>query len=940
LLAPAFQSVDLASPQGAPVDGLVPVEDGAEVNRPDEAVIVRELRAAFPEVDYIYFRRFEDARSSQPVALVIDNSSEQLGEAQLAELHRRLWLRGVAPLVYVGWPTRIDLLSLARGPDFWRDGEEIYHPAAQIWVASQVAAELEKQDRYSAGRLIDGTFWDDPRNASLAKHEKAAHHALIQAITEVDSELGGETKPVLRRLLLLTILIKYLEDRRVFPIGWFTRFSAGAKTFLDVLRTGEPERVQRLLSALEHRFNGDVFALRLDGKKLTKTELRAFADLVEARTEGRQRYLWQQYSFEHLPVEVISHLYQRFVPSSTAVYTPPGLATLLLDQAMPLSQLKGDERVLDPACGSGVFLVGAFRRLISVWRSQNGWAAPTVRTLKGILRRSIFGVELIDGALDLAAFSLSLAICDALRPNVIWSELKFDRLRGSNLQHRDFFATATNEEGADPGFDVVIGNPPFESELTEAAKYIEERAAAARGRALPDHQIAYLFLEQSLEAARLGGRVCLVQPSGFLHNRKVESFRTHLIKAHRIEALLDFISIRGLYDGADTKTVAVLAIRQKPDANHRIRHLTFRRTFATSERLGFELDHYDRHLVPQAVAETDALVWRANLLGGGRLLGVARRFRSMPTLRHYADARGWSFEEGFIVGSHGEQAPHITGQPFLPTRALTDEGIDRTQIGTVTAKRFERPREENNFRAPLLLIREQESLPIAFVPTGRLTYQAQIVGIAAPPREKAALRQVYERLQSRRDLYRFACALLGSRAYAVKATSILKKDIEGLPFPEDEASLELSFWEEALLEDTFGAMAAYVRLGQNADVAKKRASAGDLAAFSEIFTKLVGSVYETIRAGDPLHTGNLICQPFFFGAAPDLAWLSRPDAVDVLRELVFSQCSGELRTVRVVRHYAHNVFLIIKPDRLRYWLRSVAIRDADETIADLYTQGY
>ena len=52
-------------------------------------------------------------------------------------------------------------------------------------------------------------------------------------------------------------------------------------------------------------------------------------------------------------------------------------------------------------------------------------------TLKAILRNQIFGVELEPGAVDLTAFSLALAVCDSLQPNVIWSELRFDRLRGS-----------------------------------------------------------------------------------------------------------------------------------------------------------------------------------------------------------------------------------------------------------------------------------------------------------------------------------------------------------------------------------------------------------------------------------------------------------------------------------------------------------------------------
>jgi hypothetical protein len=52
------------------------------------------------------------------------------------------------------------------------------------------------------------------------------------------------------------------------------------------------------------------------------------------------------------------------------------------------------------------------------------------------------------------------------------------------------------------------------------------------------------------------------------------------------------------------------------------------------------------------------------------------------------------------------------------------------------------------------------------------------------------------------------------------------------------------------------------------------------------------------------------------------------------------QHGDALRTVRVLRFYESNTIVIVKPDRLRYWIASTAVRDADETLVDLRTQGY
>lgn len=947
----SLQSVDLIRPDGKPASGLVPVQkqDGAKQQplRVDEQAAVRDA-ANFAEIDFILFRRFADGRSSQVVAYVVDNSNQRFGEPALADLHWKLWLHGTAPLLYIAWPSKVDILTCARGPDFWQEGRPQYSPAETLFTSSaqaaaQVSAELEKRGRFSALRLIDGTFWEDPANERLADYSKAAHQSLIQAVVEADGDLEGAQQPVMRRLLLLMVLIKYLEDRKVFPENWFTQFHNGAANFFEVLQGGDTDEVQRLLGALERKFNGDIFLLERH-HRLTRTALRRFAEVVEGRTLAQQRYLWQQYSFEHLPVEIISNLYQRFVKGGHGtVYTPPFLASLLVDQAMPYDQLTEDERVLDPACGSGVFLVTAFRRLIHAWRGRHAWQRPTVATLKKILRNSIFGTEWDPSAVDLTAFSLALAVCDALKPDVIWNDLTFDRLRGTNLFEGDFFAAVqqpTPPITINDGFDYVIGNPPFESELTPEGKSLdaaEKKADKDRG-SVPDKQVAYLFLEQGLQRLRPNGRVCLIQPAQFLYNRNVGKFRTSIFRKYRVERIMDFTSIRNLYK-ADPKTIAVLAQAGKPDTNHVLDHWTFRRTVSVRERLWFELDHYDRHRVFQSDAESDPLIWRANLLGGGRLVEMSRRLRALRTLAEFIEEKGWEYEEGFIVGNRKYHAPFLTGKPYLPTAALTTEGIDERQLETVTETHFYRPKHEELFQSPLVLVRENESLPIAFWDNGPLAYRHKIIGIHAPESQTTDLQAFYDTLRERHEFYRFCCTLHGSQALIGKATAIVKQDIDTLPFPENPIALAFSFWEQDLQKDVLGYMTAYIRLGQNSPLLQKRATTADLKAYAQMYCRLLGSVYDNLQAHEPIYINQLICQPFFFGARPALSWLGT-DSGEHLAELVYQEHSERLRTVRVVWFYLENVILLVKPDRLRYWLRSTAIRDADETLVDLHRNGF
>jgi hypothetical protein len=236
-------------------------------------------------------------------------------------------------------------------------------------------------------------------------------------------------------------------------------------------------------------------------------------------------------------------------------------------------------------------------------------------------------------------------------------------------------------------------------------------------------------------------------------------------------------------------------------------------------------------------------------------------------------------------------------------------------------------------------MKENESLPIAYWDKSVLTFRDKIVGVHAPLADKEEHKRLYDRLQTNLNCYRFAVMLRGSQALVGKATALLKSDIESLPYPEDENDLHLTFWEQALADDTLQYLAPYVRLGQQSDLLQRAADADVLRDYASLFCRLLGSLYDNLRASDPVFLDGLTCQPFFFGDGPAVEWLG-PDCGEQLASLVFDKTMPSLRTVRVVRFYYENVIFVIKPDRLRYWIRSTAIWDADDTLTELRQQGY
>ncbi len=942
LAPPKKGEADLSGLVSINNDQLLPCSIAETVAQRGVMLLEGSKKAKNISIDYIFFRRFADGRSSQVAAYILDNSGGVYSNEQIAELHYRVWLSGNAPLLYVEWPTRVDILKCAAEPVFWnRKNNSIEYCASEtIKTVSDVSRALDKvlSRRFSAYRLSDGTFWDDPENADWACADKAAHKSLIQAVVEADKALDGEENPLMRRLLLLFILAKYLEDRGVFPKNWFDDFHHGASSFLEVLASRKTTAVRNMLTSLKVKFNGDIFDISSGiEESLTRDSLIQFNTLLEANTLNRQMFLWKQFSFNYIPVEVLSHLYQHFAQKGKgAIFTPPFVADLMLDHAMPYEKITGKETIFDPTCGSGVFLVGAFRRLVHHWQSQNEWSRPGVGQLKKMLKTSIFGAELDPNAAQVTAFNLALAVCDALQPNVIWHHLKFDKLIGKNILVGDVFENLGRiQKIAGDGFTVILGNPPFLSKLTEAAFDTRRN----NNIPIPDKQMSYRIAEESMALLAPEGRMCLIQTSGFLYNVKARGFLVDFIVSNTLETVLDFVSIRHLFEGADTKTVAIVVTPGPPEADHEIVHHTFRRTKSVHERIGFELDHYDRHIVPQDTAKEFPSVWKINLLGGGRLLHLSQKISSYRTLGEFLDTQGWSHGEGFIAGKDCRRKPDnwLPGKPFLPTKALTEAGIKKDLLGIVEETEFSAPRTPERFTPPMFLIREDEALSTAFWSKGHLTFLHQIISINASAGDEQKLKKFAEAFEKNKKLITAFCLLESSRALVGKSASFLKRDIENVPWPTNDGNINLVWWERILLDDILDYTSKLIRVGQNASVIKNAVDDVALRHYTSLFTRLLGSIYKNLRPGKSGCFDGLTYQAFYFGEQSNLNW---PDDWSGKLSRVVYKSNSAIHTSRVIRFYEENTLIIVKPDRLRHWIPSTAIRDADETLVELQQQGF
>jgi hypothetical protein len=173
-----------------------------------------------------------------------------------------------------------------------------------------------------------------------------------------------------------------------------------------------------------------------------------------------------------------------------------------------------------------------------------------------------------------------------------------------------------------------------------------------------------------------------------------------------------------------------------------------------------------------------------------------------------------------------------------------------------------------------------------------------------------------------------------------RSTSTSKEDIDNIPYPEDINDLELSELENIIIDDTINHITEFFRSGENSKLMLKTNKV-DLVDFGDIYCSILNSVYKEedkeFKILNFQQQTNFVIYSFYYGN-------EKPHVdFDYVKEDINNLIENNTQNIkinRILRLYNNNIIHIIKPNQKRYWLKSIAIRDADETFLDLYKQGY
>ena len=634
----------------------------------------------------------------------IFNVPERTNDAHqnLLKLYKILWNQGELDFLLILHPDLVEVHSLRVSPDLWQgyNTHVTQNPSPTLLAALDVLTHTEEIESLlsgiESGRLLTeygNVFAVDARvdTTLIADLEGARLHLLKEEGYETIQSTPQVLISEIHDMLLQAMFLLYLTDRGIIEASYIKTHCECEADSLHALLERSPKDFVHLLSCLDVDFNGGLFT----PNDLWLNHATTMANFLEGTynfSNGQLRLL-RVYQFDHIPVELLSEVYDRFLHSEGnkktdgAYYTPRRLAALVVEQTWEEIKKHIDSgripKILDPSCGSGIFLACLFQRISGYLTS------PSWDELKH-LATCLHGLDINKTAVRISAFSLSLALLNRQNPRELQKHMEAGKtlpeLLGNTLQQCDFFNYPVDEQ-----YDYIIGNPPWghPKQKTKSKGELWVTKSKNSYPAPPQRERSWTFIWKSLEHLPEQGVLALLLPStGFFLNKVAPSLN-YLLNFLQFRGLIDLSALRHvLFKNAIFPACIFHATRTDKKSAHNITYICPKADLNSTKSERIVLAQEDLHLLSAqyfanaSTGATQRLMWMTPL--ERKLLSF---IETLPTVRDLPlietrQARklfpnnphpAWCFGRGFQANSSDGTAielPVLLDIPYVETEYI------------------------------------------------------------------------------------------------------------------------------------------------------------------------------------------------------------------------------------------------------------------------------
>lgn len=467
-------------------------------------------------IDFVYFNTDENGNSFPAVFLKKIKSFDEKSLPVITDIHRKIWNYKKVLFLYVYTETEIRIYNCSEKPliktkesfDYKKELKNIEIGTYNFSDKNQLH-ELNKL--FSRIAIDTGIIWTLEEAQFIRDKinlQRRVDKYLVESLVNTAQELEHQGLEInfIHKIILRSLFLLYLEDRGATDEILYSQIKKGAKSYFDILN--DTKATYQLYERLEEDFNGNVFTVD-EGEKISTKQLqlikKCFISGNDNTPQEKMFNDWRLFDFSIIQIELLSEIYENFLfktdselkKKTGTYYTPPSLVEFILNEKLPIGkkEFNYNVKILDPSCGSGIFLVESFKRLVKRYENKHNEKLSDFVKLKFILTDNIFGIELHPQAIKVAAFSLYLALVDKLDPKNLWQDHRLPNLinnpndkllkeQGHNLFCRD--TILQNKEIENIKFNLVVGNPPFgTTDLLESVRNYCDNYNFAKEMVLP-----------------------------------------------------------------------------------------------------------------------------------------------------------------------------------------------------------------------------------------------------------------------------------------------------------------------------------------------------------------------------------------------------------------------------------------------------------------------
>ncbi len=639
------------------------------------------------------------------------------------------------------------------------------------------------------------------------------------------------------------LFFRFLIDRGIVKEADLKRIAPKAGALAQCFDNAE--NAAATSAWLDRTFNGDFLPLTDNGSREyfesvgQRTGQRVFFHLggitrgdEPQGDDGFQLRLpihWGHLNFAHIPVGLLSQVYERLswkwddhnARSTSVHYTPRNIAATLVGEAFDAMADAVAARVLDPACGAGVFLVIAFRRLYRErWKVQG--RRPDTAAIRGILEQQLVGFDISDSALKLCALSLYLTAIELDPDPVPPEKLRFRALRhGRQAILHDWRQPTDPAVGPvvgslghhvgrefDGKFDLVLCNPPWTNigkkyqtvaaQLDQLSREIVSSLDTEIGATYqnPDYVPDLPFLWRSLRWSKPDGRIAMALPARtlFKQGRAAWATREAIFRLIEVTGIINCSNLRKtkVWPDMDQPFMLLFARNRRPKSGHRLPFIS-PHTDLPLNRLGevrIDAKSAQPILVEDALAEP--WLWKALAVGSALDVEVMRKLKAAggePLKAYWVDQLALSCRTGYQIRP---DQPQQSARSLHGLRNLDRPDQFRFSVTPGDLEYFSRqtlcwPRLESGsdplrvYRAPLVLVNaspgDDRTQGRALLSLTDVAYNESFYGYSAAGHPQGELLARYLHLFMHSNLVLYS-ALLTSAEIGIERPKFQKQDFD------------------------------------------------------------------------------------------------------------------------------------------------------------------